>query len=206
MFFSDPSQRPHWLLKRASACLALLSLAPLLHAQDQYVGAMMQVAGNFCPKGWMAAEGQVLQINQYQALFSLLGVNYGGTGITTFQLPDLRGRVPTGAGVGQNNVSYPLGVKYGSEQTTLTLSQLPAHTHVLTVPANTGEASHAAAGDGRVIASTANGANFAAATTANTTVTLSSTLVGGNQPISLMEPSLGVRWCIATTGIFPSRP
>lgn len=207
MFFSNHSQPAHGAWIRSSVCVAVLSLSTALHAQEQYIGALMQVAGAYCPKGWANAAGAQVSIAQNAALFSLLGTHYGGDGRTTFKLPDLRGRVPVGAEASNDGQTFTLGKSFGAEYATLTQAQLPEHTHALSIPANTGEATHAAAGDGRVIASTANGANFAAGPAPeNTSLTLSSSATGGSQGLPLMEPTLGVVWCIATTGVYPLRP
>lgn len=96
---------------------------------EPVLGAVMQFAGTFAPRGWALADGQLLSVNQNQALFSILGTTYGGDGRTTFALPDLRGRVPVGAGNGPGLDNVSLGQKLGSETTTLTLNNLPSHSH-----------------------------------------------------------------------------
>src|SRR5262245_39577376 len=83
----------------------------------------------FAPKGWALCAGQLLPISQNQALFALLGTNFGGDGRTTFALPDLRGRVAVGASDGSSGPAYPLGSTGGQESVTLSVSQLPAHSH-----------------------------------------------------------------------------
>src|ERR1051326_2730121 len=94
-----------------------------------FIGAIRVVSFNFAPKGYALCEGQVLPINQNQALFSLLGTTYGGDGRTTFALPDLRGRVPIGAGQAASGSSYDVGATGGEESVALTVSELPAHSH-----------------------------------------------------------------------------
>ena len=96
---------------------------------EPFLGQLMLVPYNFAPRGWAFCEGQLLPISQYSALFSLLGTTYGGDGRTTFGLPDLRGRVPIGAGQGPGLSNYVLGAKSGVEQVTLTGSQIPSHSH-----------------------------------------------------------------------------
>ncbi|MDF1811624.1 MAG: PEP_CTERM-anchored TLD domain-containing protein [Verrucomicrobiales bacterium] len=98
---------------------------------DPVLGSIMQFAGNFAPRGWALAEGQILQISQHYALFSILGTTYGGDGETTFALPDLRGRVPVGIGTGPDLSSVALGQTIGSEQISLSTSELPGHDHDL---------------------------------------------------------------------------
>jgi len=97
---------------------------------EPLIGQIMMFAGNFAPRGWAFCEGQLLAINQYQALFSILGTTYGGDGRTTFGLPDLRGRVPMHPGNGPGLSSKRLGQKGGSETNTLNVSQLPSHNHL----------------------------------------------------------------------------
>lgn len=116
----------------AASVLALLAGAPsaaLACGQDAYVGSVCTVAFNFCPEGTLAAQGQLLPINQYQVLYSLLGTMYGGNGSTTFALPDLRGRTVVGAGQGAGLTNVLLGQQRGAEGATLTANQLAAHTH-----------------------------------------------------------------------------
>src|SRR6201987_575347 len=89
-----------------------------------YVGEIRMFAGNFAPAGWMFCEGQLLQIAQFETLFNLIGTTYGGDGQSTFALPDLRGRLPIHQGSG-----FTPGQNGGAEQVTLTVNQIPAHTH-----------------------------------------------------------------------------
>ena len=93
---------------------------------EPFIGQLMAVAFGFAPRGWAVCAGQLLPINQNQALFSLLGTTYGGNGQTTFALPDLQGRIPDGVGGG-----FTLGQKTGEENHTLSLAEMPAHTHAL---------------------------------------------------------------------------
>ena len=103
-------------------------LAPLASkAGEPFVGEIKAVGFNFCPPGWTEANGQLLPINQNQALFSLYGTMYGGDGETTFGLPDLRGRAPIHAGTGPGLQSYPQGSKGGAETHVLTTLELPSH-------------------------------------------------------------------------------
>src|SRR5512136_2572601 len=94
-----------------------------------YVGEIRMFAGNFAPQGWMFCEGQLLPISQYDALFNLIGTTYGGDGINTFALPDLRGRVIVGPGQGSGLSNYVLGQQGGVETVTLTTNQIPQHSH-----------------------------------------------------------------------------
>src|SRR4051812_12106750 len=98
-----------------------------------YVGEIRMFAGNFAPAGWMFCEGQLLPISEYETLFNLIGTTYGGDGQSTFALPDLRGRVPLHQGGG-----FTLAETGGAEEITLTVSQVPAHSHAFLASTNTG--------------------------------------------------------------------
>jgi microcystin-dependent protein len=148
----------------------------------------------FAPKGWALCNGQLLPINQNQALFSLLGTTFGGDGRVNFGLPDLRGRVPIHVGSG-----HTLGERGGEQAHTLSISEIPTHTHV--AKATTANAT-VAVSTGNVMASTSNG--YAAAS--NLTALVASTVanVGGSQAHLNMQPFLTLSFCIALQGIFPS--
>lgn len=149
---------------------------------------------NFPPRGWAMCNGQLLPINQNQALFSLLGTTYGGNGTTTFALPNLQGRTPLHTGNG-----IVLGQVGGETAHTLIASEMPAHTHVATgssTPANLGDPT------GNLWAT----GNAAYNPSPNTTMNPASvTNVGGNQPHENQSPYLTLNICIALQGIYPSR-
>ena len=113
---------------------------------DGILGEIRLFAGNFAPRNWVFCHGQILPINQYQALFSLFQTYYGGNGQTTFALPDLRGRAPVGFGSGANLSTYTIGQKTGIDTNTLSIPQLPAHTHI--VSGATSSLATTQAGDG----------------------------------------------------------
>src|SRR5437867_1545080 len=150
----------------------------------------------YAPQGWALCNGQLLPINQNQALFSLLGTTYGGNGQTTFALPNLQSRVPIHAGNG-----HTVGETAGSTSVTLNIQQLPTHLHPLQASTNTG---------GAIIP-----ANNVLATTPNQIYTQPAALtsldpssvsdVGGSQPHNNMMPYLVLNFCIALQGIFPSQ-
>ena len=98
-----------------------------------YVGEIRMFAGNFAPAGWMFCEGQLLPISEYETLFNLIGTTYGGDGQSTFALPDLRGRIPLHFGNG-----FTLAETGGAEEITLTVSQIPSHTHPVLATTNPG--------------------------------------------------------------------
>jgi microcystin-dependent protein len=96
---------------------------------EAFIGTILPWPLNWAPEGWVLCNGQVLQVNQYQALYSLLGNTYGGTAPSTFAVPDMRGRVPLGMGVSQEGTTYPLAQKNGFETTTIGVANMPAHSH-----------------------------------------------------------------------------
>lgn len=149
----------------------------------------------FAPKGWALCNGQLLPINQNQALFSLLGTTFGGDGRVNFALPDLRGRVPIHVGS-----SHTLGEKGGEQAHTLSIAEIPTHTHTLS-----GKNANAGTND-------PTGSSFAnAAAIYHLPTTLTSLLpatvanVGGSQAHLNMQPFLTLSFCIALQGIFPSQ-
>jgi microcystin-dependent protein len=176
-----------------------------------FLADIMICSFNFAPKGWANANGQFLPINQNQALFSLLGTTFGGNGQTTFQLPDLRGRVAQHTGGG-----FTLGQAIGSASVTLNIQQLPTHLHVM--QAFNGDATQGASVTppaGNSFA-TANAVPFGGGTTAvnrfsppnNANGTLAPgaiSNVGGSQPHENRQPYLVTNQCIALIGAFPSR-
>ena len=160
-----------------------------------FLGEIKVFSFNFAPKGWAECNGQLLPINQNQALFSILGTTYGGNGQTTFALPNLQGRVPFHTGS-----SIILGESSGEQAHTLNISELPAHTH-----APVGSSGNASTGNptGNLWASLSGGTYSAAP---NTTMNAGSILLaGGSQPHDNMSPYLALNFCIALQGIFPSR-
>ncbi len=113
--------------------ITLFSFAPFSHSAqagpEPFIGEMMMFAGNFCPRGWTDASGQLLDVNQYQALF--LGTTYGGDGRTNFGMPDMRGRAAIHAGHGLRLTNRTLGSKSGTKREALSVSQMPSHSHSL---------------------------------------------------------------------------
>ena len=179
---------------------------------EPFLGMIMIVPYNFAPRGWAFCNGQILPIAQNTALFSLLGTTFGGNGQTTFALPDMRGRAALSSGQGPGLSSYDLGQVGGTESTTITINQMPAHTHPLTPK---GQASNSGDGttgeaDGTFPAK-ATGVNMYAASSdgshlgADPSGATQTGLTGGSQPISILQPYLVLNFCIALEGIFPSR-
>jgi microcystin-dependent protein len=176
---------------------------------EPFIGEIIMFAGNFNPRGWAFCQGQILSIAQNTALFSILGTTYGGNGQTTFALPDLRGRVPVGAGQGPGLPSVTLGEVSGSPTHTLIINEMPAHNHLIganannandSLPANAFPAAAVIPTQGNTSVSAYNtgtdGTNMNAGMCKNT---------GGSQPFSIMQPYLGMNYIIALEGIFPSR-
>lgn len=169
---------------------------------EPFVGEIRMFAGNFAPRGWAFCDGQLLSVSQNDALFSLLGTIYGGDGRTTFGLPDLRGRIPVHAGTGPGLSPRALGAKAGAEETTLTVNQLPSHSHG-PVQANSQAAADTRPG-GDVNASTSVDVyiNDAADLNMNSGAVTS---IGGSRSHTNLQPFLCVHFIIALVGIYPSR-
>ena len=198
---------------------------------ETYMGTIVAWAPNYAPSQWLFCLGQTLSISANNALFAILGTTYGGNGTTTFQLPNLAGRVPVGVGTGAGLTTYTLGEVGGTEKVTLNITNLPSHTHVatvaglainsITIKASSQDATdHAPSptansiaapiyiGDGSQVAGFNNVApdtalSVAASGTVSGTVT--NALTGGNLPIPIIQPYLALNYIICTQGIFPPR-
>jgi microcystin-dependent protein len=196
---------------------------------DAYMGLITAWAPSYAPSQWLFCQGQTLSISSNNALFALLGTTYGGNGQTTFQLPNLAGRVPVGVGTGLS--TYFLGQTGGSEKIVLNINQMPAHTHIatvsnmtinsITIKASSQDATdHAPSatantlaapiyiGDGTQVAIFNNSVpdtalNVAASATISGTVTNS--LTGGTDVVPLLQPFLALNYIICVQGIFPPR-
>ena len=163
-----------------------------------YVGEIRMFAGNFAPAGWMFCEGQLLPISENETLFQLIGTTYGGDGESTFALPDLRGRIP----IHQGN-SFILAETGGAEEITLTVNQIPAHTHALLCTANLAGGTSPT---GQVVALTQAATITPYGTDAPFTNLAPQSVgpVGGSQPHTNFQPYLCVNFIISLFGIFPS--
>ena len=159
---------------------------------EPFLGELKLMSFNFAPKAWAQCNGQLLPINQNQALFSLLGTTYGGNGQTTFALPDMRGRVPLHRG------QLTQGQAIGEEAHTLTSNEMPVHTHSVSASSQNGDQA-----DPKILAAASNVYTGAANLTTIAPGTVSN--VGGSQPHENRQPFLVLNWCIALQGIFPSR-
>lgn len=173
-----------------------------------YLATVTIFAGNFAPRGWAYCNGDLLSISANEALFALIGTTYGGDGINTFALPDLRSRIAIHTGPG-----FIIGQMAGQESTTMTLNQMPSHTHVAVAitggqPGSTSTTNNLNTPANNVPAATA--ANLYSASndglglgpSVGQTVTV---ITGSSQPIETISPYVGMNYIIATEGIFPSQ-
>jgi microcystin-dependent protein len=174
---------------------------------EPFIGEIRIFAGNFPPRGWQFCQGQLLSIAQNTALFSILGTTYGGNGMTTFALPDLRGRVPMQPGQGPGLSPRTLGEMGGSENVTLLHNQMPAHNHSVNASNAQGDNPVPDGGVWAVSIEPNSGAplnNYGGAPT--TTMSPQSIgVAGGSQPHTNVQPFLCVNFIIALEGIYPSR-
>lgn len=194
---------------------------------EAFIGTILPWAVDWAPVDWALCNGAVLPINQYQALFSLIGTKYGGNGTTTFALPDLRARVPIGMGQQPNTQNYVMGTVGGVETVTLTNQNLPAHNHTFSAnvnlnvgaPANAGEPTtntpaanttlsvgHDSVGDVANIYNTS-APTFMTQTMAVTGTTSGTTGVAGSGlPVTNVQPYQVINYIICLNGLYPSRP
>lgn len=174
-----------------------------INGSPPYVGEIAIFAGNFAPSGWLFCAGQLLPISEYETLFQLIGTTYGGDGQETFALPNLQGRVPMHMGSGPGLSAYLLAEAAGVESVSLSIQQLPLHTHA--VGASTAPGTSASP-IGTVLADSGSGsAQYTQATTSLITQpTQTLGVVGGNQPHENMQPYLAVNYIISLFGVFPS--
>lgn len=174
---------------------------------DPFLGQLLLVGFNFEPTNWMFAQGQILPLQRYTALFSLFGTQFGGNGTSTFGLPNLQGSISNGQGQGPGLSNYIMGETGGSPTVTLLDTQNPSHNHNATavvgrgVPVNTNPIGH-------LLAEAPVGSNVYAAGTSNLNAQLNSGAVypeGGNSAHNNLMPYLALNWIVAMVGIFPAR-
>jgi microcystin-dependent protein len=181
---------------------------------EPFLGQISFFGFGFAPQRWAQCQGQILPIQQYAALFSLLGTQFGGDGVRTFGLPDLRGRIPVGQGQGPGLQDYQMGEIDGVETVVLNGSMIPGHTH--TVPAVSANATTNIPASGTLPAighagqhqNVYNINDYAPPTTGTATTLAPAVLVaasGGPGAHTNLQPTLAGNWCIALTGMFPSR-
>jgi microcystin-dependent protein len=167
-----------------------------------YIGEIRMFAGNFAPTGWAFCNGQSLAIAQNETLFQLIGTTYGGDGENTFSLPDLRGRLPIHQGQAPSGVTYQLAETGGVEELTLTVQQLPLHTHApVAVDAPGSQVSPA----GALPAQSFNVTPYLNDAPTGTFNAAAVTSAGANQPHDNRMPFLGLNFIISLFGIYPSQ-
>jgi microcystin-dependent protein len=162
-----------------------------------YVGEIRMFAGNFAPVGWEFCSGQLLPISENEVLFQLIGTTYGGDGQVTFALPDLRGRVPIHQGA-----TFILGEMSGVEDVTLTVAQMPGHTHGLLVSTGNATTQHP---ENNLLSMPTTTLMYRPSATPNANMATNIIgLQGASMPHSNMQPSLGINFIISLYGIFPT--
>ena len=162
-----------------------------------YYGEIRMFGGNFAPAGWMFCEGQLLPISEYETLFNLIGTTYGGDGQSTFALADLRGRVPVHQGNG-----FILAEQGGVEEVTLTVNQIPAHSHSLLA---SGDLGNQLTTTGNLLSNSQGAIPYIEDVTTLNMSSSAITPVGGSQPHTNFQPYLCVNFIISLFGIFPSQ-
>lgn len=175
-----------------------------------YIGQVTIFPYNFCPENWVEADGRLLPISQNTALYSLYGTTFGGDGRTSFGIPDLRGRTPMGIGQGDGLSPRAQGQRVGAETVTMTVNNLPNHTHGASGTLNaSGSAANTESPESALLAETSTpiyvegGGSVIPMAEDSAEVFVEST--GGNQPIGIVQPSLVLRYCVALTGAYPPR-
>jgi len=166
---------------------------------DAFVGQLLLVPYNFVPAGWMLCQGQLVSISEYSTLFQLIGTTFGGDGVHTFGLPDLRGRTPLGMGVASTGTNYALGQPGGAEAVVLAVAHMPLHTHPASASATAGSGHPAGSLLGGGLDIYHHGSGAAAMNGA----TIGS--LGGSLPHENRQPWLTLNWIISMYGIYPSQ-
>jgi len=173
-----------------------------------FVGSIFMTGANFAPYGWQLCQGQLISIAENDVLYTLLGTTYGGDGVQTFGLPDLRGRAAINQGTGPGLSTYVMGQKSGSETVTMTTNTMPAHSHLINVSSANGTVQTPA--NNTYLAAPISAANVNVYSTAAASATsqlnpASVGATGGNVPFSILQPVLAVNYIIALFGVYPSQ-
>lgn len=168
---------------------------------EPYVGEIRMFAGNFAPVGWMFCEGQSLSIAENDVLFTLIGTTYGGDGEETFNLPNLASRVPIHMGAGPDGTTYQIGEMGGTEQETLTVQQIPTHSHPFTCSTSIATESSPS---GNVLAQSTVANMYIQDSPDGSLAASSVQPVGGSQPHENTQPFLCISFIISLYGVFPS--
>jgi microcystin-dependent protein len=192
------------ILLGASLAGAALMGAPGALAQSQpFVGQITPTAATYCPEYWSQANGQLIAISSNTALFSLYGTTYGGDGVNTFALPDLRGRMVGGRGQGPGLTMRQMGSRYGTDSVTLTINNLATHTHEFLGSTSIADQPGV---NGGTLGMVTVGRPFAEATNLTQIMRAGSIgSAGDNLPVNVQQPYLTVLWCVSLYGIYPSR-
>jgi len=183
--------------------LSVMVPKPAMAGVDPFIGELMLFGGNFCPRTWANADGQLLSISQNNALFSLYGTFYGGDGRTTFGLPDLRGRAPIHIGQGPGLANYAQGQRGGAESLTVGISNMPSHNHE--VQGTNQRANKGGPGTDFLAGQDPGRPIYHDGPPNRIMDPAMITNTGGDQPISKRSPYLALRWCVALQGTYPSR-
>lgn len=175
---------------------------------DPYLGEIRVFGFNFVPQDWAFCNGATVPVGQYTALFSLLGTQFGGNGTSTFQLPNLAGRMMGGTGNGPGLTGRQIGETFGETGVTLTTGQMPQHSHALGALLGRGAPRSATPGGGNRLGAYVGSSPYGTDTVNGTTTMnpLATTLVGNNTPHNNAQPLLAMNPCIAINGVYPSFP
>lgn len=183
---------------------------------DPYLGEIRAFAGSYAPEDWVLCDGSMLSVSTYQALFAVLGTTYGGDGVSTFGVPDLRGRIISGDGQLTGGQNYPLGSKGGVEEVALQVANMPAHSHTFNVNSAPGTLNNAT---NNYLAAAVDVANpsytvniYQAASSSNTPTpvqwadnAVSQTIGTVGMPHDNMQPYLTISYIMCVVGLFPSQ-
>lgn len=198
----------------AAFCAAFASAPQAVQAQEM-MGTLTLFAGDYCPRGYIAANGSLLPVQSYSALFSIMGTRYGGDGRSTFAVPDLRGRAPVHKGALTGGGDIKIGQKMGVRNVTLTTENLPAHSHDTEVDlmATTNTQGRTKTPAGNLIAATSGAAFFwppfqgaeNLVEMAPDSLRVKDQKVGNSKPVLVQSPILAMTYCVNTSGVYPSR-
>ena len=193
-------------MKKTLFIIALMVSCFQLSAQDPFIGEIRLFAGNFAPVGWQFCDGSLQSIDQNTTLYSVIGTTYGGDGVQTFGLPNLNGRVAIQPGQGPGLSNYTLGQMGGTETTTLSVNQIPAHSHTITVvqPVLADEGTSNVPTT-RYPAAIGKNNYTSISTGISATLPATATSTGSGQPINNMQPYLGLNYIICVEGIYPAQ-
>ena len=194
--------KPFARVSRLAFLCAVLFAPATAHAQEPILGQLMIFGGNFCPRGWANADGQLMPISQYQALFSVFGTMYGGDGRQTFALPDLRGRVPLHVGQGPGLANRRQGEKGGAERHTLNVQEMPGHSHTMLASP---DRPNQKVPNNNLLGSPKKGSHFTNSPNLAPMNSKSVGMTGGGRAHNIMQPFQAIRYCVALTGVYPSR-